>query len=291
MTPPAAGSGAELNRVWVGGFGIWSHEDNTDTVSGYDYSGGGVAIGYDRKFDGVEGLRVGLSGAYGSGQLENNDGRTTVDMDTIGIGVYASYIMPNNVFFDANVAYANTSNDYNTNLIVGGEKSGSFTINSWQFGLRGGVVIKGDNYQIVPSVGVRYLWLEQGSFADTLDAAARASSQGNDYKSRTDYQVDIPVQVKFNSKVIAGSAVLTPEFRLGYNFAVKKPDNAMDVTIIGSPRTYKIHGTRARGNSFQAGAGLKVNTGGIVDFFINYDLDVSDGYYSHNASLGLGFEF
>jgi hypothetical protein len=78
---------------------------------------------------------------------------------------------------------------------------------------------------------------------------------------------------------------------LGYNFAVKKLDNAMDYSIVGYDEKSEATGTRSRGNSFQAGVGLKINTGGIVDAFVNYDLDVAQGYRSHNASLGLGFEF
>jgi outer membrane autotransporter protein len=241
--------------------------------------------------DAVPGLRLGISGAYASGDLKNHDGRTSVDMDTVGFGVYASYILPNNVFFDLNTAYATTSNDYTTNLVTGGKKTGSFDINTWQIGLRGGVVFKGDNYQIVPSVGVRYVWLRQDSFTDKLDAEARAAKYpAVSYAARTDQQVDIPVQVKFNTLVKAGSATLTPELRLGYTFAAKKPDNEMTASFSGVDE-YQITGTRSRGNSFQAGVGLKINTGGAVDAFINYDLDISQGYRSHNASLVIGFVF
>jgi hypothetical protein len=54
---------------------------------------------------------------------------------------------------------------------------------------------------------------------------------------------------------------------------------------------HRIVGPRARGNSLQAGVGLKVNTGGVVDYFVNYDLYVTNHYRSLNASLGLGFVF
>jgi outer membrane autotransporter protein len=292
LTPPAAGSGSELNRVWVGGFGIWSREDDSSTVSGYTYSGGGVALGYDRKFEGLSGLRLGVSGAFSGGRIDNNDDRTTVDLATAGFGVYGSYVLPNNVFFDANVGYARTRNEYTTNLILGGNKTGEFDINSWQFGLRGGVIIKGERWQLIPSVGVKYTILEQDDFTDRLDAPARAAGYvANHYRSRTDHQVDIPVQVKFNATVQAGSATVTPEFRLGYNFAVKKLDNEMRVGFVGSDDTARIIGTRARGNSFQAGVGLKINTGGVLDAFVNYDLDAAHRYVSHNASIGIGFEF
>jgi outer membrane autotransporter protein len=291
MTPPAAGRGSELNRLWGGGFGTWAEEDNANRVSGYKFSSGGVALGYDHQVAGLPGLRLGLSGAYSNGKIKNNDGRTTVDLDTLGIGVYGSYTLPNNVFFDASVGYANTKNDYETSLITGGSKSGSFNVNSWQYGFRFGVIAQGDNWQITPSAGIKYVVLRQGAFADTLNDAAKGNTLANRYKSREDHQVDIPLLVKFNTTVQAGSVIITPELRLGYSFAVKRPDNSLDVGFVGATDTAKIVGTRARDDSFQAGVGLKINTGSTLDVFANYDLETSRGYHSHNASLGLGFEF
>jgi hypothetical protein len=81
------------------------------------------------------------------------------------------------------------------------------------------------------------------------------------------------------------------EYRLDYNFAIRKLNDAMDVGFDGSPGTTESLWTRSRGNSVQGDVGVKVNTGGIMDAFINYDLDASRGYHSHNGSLGLGFEF
>ncbi|MDR2387983.1 MAG: autotransporter domain-containing protein [Deltaproteobacteria bacterium] len=292
MTPPAAGDGSELNRIWLGGFGIWAEEESTSIVDGYDFFGGGMSFGYDRRIEGLPGLRVGISASIANGEIKTNDGRTTINLDTVGIGLYASYLLENNVFFDANIAYATSNSDYDTSLIVGGKKSGNIDIDSWQFGLRGGIVIKGDGYQIIPSLGIKYTSIRQGSFRDSLDAAAAAvNAPVNFYPSRVDHQVDIPIQIKANATVRSGSVTLTPELRLGYNFAVEKPDNTMEVGFFGYGETFKIHGTRPRGNSFQAGLGLKINTGRIVDIFVNYDLDVSRNYTSHTASVGLGFEF
>jgi hypothetical protein len=288
---PAAGSGDELNRIWVGGFGIWAKEDASSTVSGYDFSGGGVVLGYDREVDSVTGLRFGISGFYSSGRIKNNNARTTVDLSTVGLAVYGSYLLPSNVFFDASVGYAFTKSDYSTNLYVGGTKTGTFYINSWQFGFRGGYVFEGDNFQIIPSVGIKYTYLRQGAFADNLDAAASGNTVANAYRTKTDHQVDIPVQIRFNTTLRSGSATFTPELRLGYNFAVKKLNNSMNVGFVGSKQTFKINGTRSRGNSFQAGFSLKINTGGRLDAFINYDLDLSKHFRSHTASVGLGFKF
>ncbi|MDR0622709.1 MAG: autotransporter domain-containing protein [Deltaproteobacteria bacterium] len=290
-TPPSAGGEGELNRIWLGGFGIWAREDDSEYVTGYDYMGAGAAFGYDREFSGLPGLRLGISGAYAAGQIGNYDGRTVVDLTTVGVGAYGSYLLSNNVFFDVGVAYAKTENAYTTNLIVGGQERGGFNVHSWQYALRSGVIVKGDSWQLIPSAGVKYVHLRQGAFADTLDAAAAGNTVGNFYRARDDHQVDIPLLVKFNATVQVDSITYTPEFRLGYTFAVKRLDNAMDVGFIGATETAKILGTRSRGHSFQGGVGLKLNTGSGLDIFANYDVDAAKGFYSHNLSAGLGVEF
>ncbi|MDR1109283.1 MAG: autotransporter outer membrane beta-barrel domain-containing protein [Deltaproteobacteria bacterium] len=292
LTPPAAGSGEELNRIWVGGFGTWADARNRDGVFGYEYSGGGVALGFDRKVAAVPGLRVGLSAAWAAGDLDNNDGLTKADLDTAGLGVYGSYMLRNGVFFDANVAYAHSRSDYTTDLVTGGTKEGSFDIDSWQFGVRGGAVIHAGTFQIIPSVGVRYITLSQGGWDETLSAAAAANgTPRNRFAKNTDHQVDIPLQVKLNTTFQTGTATVTPELRLGWTLAAKRPDNDLNVGFVGSSRTARIVGVRPGSSSFQAGAGLKVNTGGLLDVFLNYDLDAARGFHSHNGSVGLGFEF
>jgi outer membrane autotransporter protein len=291
LTPPAAGTGVEPNRVWAGGFGVWTEADNRNHVYGYDYSGGGVALGYDRKVDAAPGLRVGVSMAYAAGEMRGKDSRTHVDTSTIGFGAYGSYLLPNNVFFDANVGYANTGNEYDIDLYPSGKKTGEFTIHSWQFGVRGGAVIQANNVQVIPSIGVRYLHYKQEGFRDTIRSNDWPSSVANHYARKTEDQWDIPLQVKVNGTFNTGPAIITPELRLGYTFAAKKPDYAMNVGFVGSDDTARIVGARAYGNSFQAGTGVKVNTGGPFDAFVNYDLDVTDGYRTHKASAGVGVEF
>ncbi|MDR0356674.1 MAG: autotransporter domain-containing protein [Deltaproteobacteria bacterium] len=290
LTPPAAGSGAELNRVWVGGLGFWSDEKDSGGLSGYEYSGGGIAAGYDRKIDAVPGLLLGVSAAVSTGDLDDNNGLTSVDVDTAGVGVYGSYTLPNGVFFDANAGYAWAKNDVATNLILGGQATGSFDVNSWQFGLRGGAILRYDNFQFIPSVGVRYLTLEQEAWSESVTGNS-GNFAPHRFNKISDHQVDIPVQLKVNTSIQSGAATITPELRLGWTYAAKKPDHFAEASFAGVANSRRIGGIEARSHTFQAGTGVKVNTGGLLDVFVNYDLDAGSGYKNHNISAGLGFVF
>jgi outer membrane autotransporter protein len=292
LTPPAAGQGDALNRVWVGGFGVWADADNKNNVFGYDYNAAGVALGYDRKFDGLPGLLLGVSAAFSNGELSNNNGLSETDIDTYGFGVYGSYILPNGLFFDANVGFNSANNDYTERLVIGGTKSGAFDVNSWQLGARFGYVHKINNFQLIPSLGIRYFTLRQKRWVESLDAAAiAAGAEALWYAETTDNQFDIPLQLKINGTFEAGSAVVTPELRLGYTVVAKKTDNVANVGFVGNNTTYELSGLKPQRNTFQVGAGVKINTASVVDIFVNYDLDIGNGYKNHNASLGVGFDF
>jgi outer membrane autotransporter protein len=291
--PPAAGSGLGSNRLWAGGFGTRAKAKDRDHVSGYDYKASGVSLGYDRKVEAVPGLRLGVGASWSSGELENNDRLTAVDLDTAGFGVYGSYTLRNGVFFDASVAYANTESDYAVRLLTGGVKTGAYDVDTWQYGLRAGLLAKIDRVQIIPSVGLRILSLRQDAWTEKLDGAAvLGGALANTYGRESDRQVDIPFQLKLNTTVGLGRATLTPELRLGYTLTARKPDRIMRVGFIGAPgQTARIVGIRPSASSYQVGAGFKLNTGSMIDVFLNYDLDAAKSFRNHNASLGLGFDF
>jgi outer membrane autotransporter protein len=292
LTPPAAGSGDELNRFWFGGFGVFADQTARDNVLGYDFKAAGIAFGYDRKVYAVPGLRLGISGNISRGDWDNDDGRTEADVDSVGLGVYGSYAFQNGFFVDASLAWNRSDFDVTTRLVTGGTAKGSFDVDTWQVGARAGGVLKSGGFQFIPSVGVRFISFKQDGYVESLDAAAVASgATAHVYGSKRDSKVDIPVQLKINTSIEAGSATITPELRLGATFTAKRPDNDLSVGFVGSGLRARIVGVRAPSTTFQAGAGVKINTGGPLDVFVNYDLDAGRGFTSHNASIGLGVEF
>ena len=289
--PPAAGAGGELNRVWVGGFGVFAEQDDRDHVYGYDYDAHGVALGLDRQVYAVPGLRVGASAVFAKGDLDNNDARTTADLNTTGLGLYASYLAPVGVFVDASVAYGTTEVEYKTNLATGGGKTGAFDVDSWQFGARTGAVLQAGSAQIIPSLGVRYTRFKQHGWAEALDAAASSNNRANSFDGRGDSQIDVPLQVRVNTTIDTPSVLITPELRLGATFAARKPDHGLSVGFVGSNLRTEIKGVGSKTTTFNAGAGLKFTTPSAWDAYVNYDVDTFSGFTSHNVSAGIGVNF
>jgi outer membrane autotransporter protein len=292
LVPPASGYGDELNRIWVAGFGVWAEADDRNHVFGYDYNAHGAALGYDRHVDSLPGLLLGVNAIFAKGEMESDRYRSDADLDTIGIGVYGSYTFQNGLFLDANVAYGSTQSDYTIDEVLGGTATGDFDVDSWQLGLRAGAVLKAADFQLIPSVGIRYTHFKQHGWTETLSAAALANGVlAHQYGARTDKQIDIPVQLKINTTIEAGSAVVTPELRLGATFTPKRHDSVLRVGFAGSNLSAEIVGVRPGSTTFNAGLGVKISTASMFDAYLNYDLDASSGFTSHNVSVGIGIDF
>jgi outer membrane autotransporter protein len=288
--PPAAGAGDLSNRIWVGGFGSWARQNTRDNVDGYDYDTGGISLGYDRLVQAVPGLRLGLSASFATGNLESKNRLSKIDVDTVSFGLYGSYVFQNAVFIDATTSYGSASNDSEVAVPGGGVKKGDFDINTWLIGARVGRIFSFDNVNITPTLGLRYLSFSQDGFTETMRGAGFGIP--NWFAKKSDQILEVPLQVKISGVLNAGSTEIVPELRLGWTLMAKKPDNELNMGFRGiNDHSTTVYGTKPKTNSFQVGAGLKINFTENVDFYVNYDLDLSKGYRNHMASGGLGFNF
>jgi outer membrane autotransporter protein len=260
-----------------------------NNVFGYKFHNGGFALGYDRALGFVDGLVIGISAAFSSGKLDTNDGRSTLDIDTQGFGVYFSYTAKNGVFIDASAALAWSQNDSHVNLVTGGTKTGSFDISTFQIGTRLGVNLEAAGYVFTPSIGIRYLSFRQEAWSEIVEGSQFPVKIF--YAKVSDHLVEFPLSIKISRTFETPSVRITPELRLGLTYVAVRPDNVVKFGVQGYNGINVLYGVKMARTTFQAGFGLKIETNSILDAFINYDLNKASGYTEHKASLGFGFEF
>ncbi|MDR1166272.1 MAG: autotransporter domain-containing protein [Deltaproteobacteria bacterium] len=294
ITPPSAGEGdIGRNRVWAGGFGNWAKQKDADGIYGFSFKSGGAAIGYDRMVERVAGLVVGGSFSYSVGNLDSNDTLTDVDIKTVGIGIYGSYTLPSKYFFDVSFAYAVSDNESTVALLAGGIKDGSFLINSYQLGARGGLMIEKGAYLLTPTVGLRYHRFQMEEWRETV---SRGAFPGNVFGATSDSVLEIPLELKIATtknadNPVSGEAIITPELRLGWTLVAKTHDNVVNAGFTWGPGKTQIFGAKPRRNYFHGGLGFKIQAPNNIDLFINYDFNLGSKYIDHKASLGLGIQF
>ncbi|MDR1577443.1 MAG: autotransporter domain-containing protein, partial [Deltaproteobacteria bacterium] len=272
--PPAAGSEDAFNRLWVGGHGSWASQKSQAALYGYDF----------------QSVRFGLAASFSTGQIKSLNGWTTIDSDTAGFGVYGSYQLDNDLFFDANVAYALSKNNAKNIGVNGGWKEGDFNMDTWQIGARVGKIFDLGNATLTPTVGLRYINARQDGWAESVHGTPLALVNVFDKKSI--HLVEVPFLLRLNGAFMAGAAKIIPEIRLGGTWALHKPDHHLSVgRVNGGPNRWTITGIKPASGSFQAGAGAKVEINDFWDVFVNYELDAARGYVNHKAALGVGFDF
>jgi uncharacterized protein with beta-barrel porin domain len=222
--------------------------------------------------------------------MESDNGWTTIDSDTAGLGVYGSYQIDNGLFFDATLAYAHSKNNAKNIDLNGGWKKGDFAIDTWRIGARVGQIFDLGTIKLTPTVGLSYLNARQDGWAESVHGIPLAFINVFDKKSI--HIVEVPLLLRLNGSFLAGLAKIIPEFHLGGTWVAQKPDNKLFVGRVNrGPDRWTVTGIKPARWSFQAGAGVKVEINDYWDVFVNYELDAARGYVSHNAALGVELSF
>lgn len=282
-------SGFNPNRIWGGGFGAWTDQDDRNNMTGYEYKSGGFILGYDRKIG--ESLIVGLSGAYSTGEIENNDGYTTTDVDTFNVGLYASYNHCSGFFADVNAGFGFAWNDTETEdlLVPGGRKTGDYENTSFQLGGTVGYAFTlPQDFRFIPSVGVQYTHVSQDAWNEKVNVNQIANAFD---ESKQNY-VSIPVQVRVNKTFNLGNgASITPEVRGAWIYEARDPQARVRMGYVGSNASTTLYGIDAGRSRGLIGAGVKAKFNNCVDAFVDYNYEFRSGYSNHNVMAGLGLSF
>ena len=277
------------NRIWAGGFGAWTRQDDKGGDYGYKYNSGGFILGYDYR---IGDITFGLSGAYSSGTFKNNDGAGKTDVDTMNFGLYGSYDPDSGFYADASIGYGHTWNKDKSSFSFGGGRvttSGKFQNHSFQAGTHIGYAFKvPGEVRIVPTVGVEYMHIYQKAWNERASNPAFSHWYGS---SNTNY-VEIPVGVRIaRTWKLGGGASITPEIRGAWIYEANNPDTELQMGFMGSSSSTTIYGVNSGRSRGMVGAGVKASFTSNIDGFIDYNFEFRSGYKNHNIMAGLGVSF
>ncbi|MCD7896117.1 MAG: autotransporter domain-containing protein [Planctomycetaceae bacterium] len=281
-------SSFDPNRVWAGGFGAWTRQDDKDGQYGYKYNSGGVILGYDRE---VGDFVFGITTAYSNGEIQNNEGFTNTDVDTFNVGLYGSYNHCSGFFVDGNVGIGYSWNkSKTTDVIAGGHKEGKYRNNSFQIGGNVGYALSLPmKFRIIPSVGVQYTHVHQKGWQERIQSPSQISNWFD--KSNNDY-VSIPVAVRINKTFrLGGDITITPEVRGAWIYEAKDPQAHVRMGYVGSSASTTLYGIDSGRSKGLVGAGLKAKFNRRLDGFVDYNFEFRSGYKNHNVMAGFGVSF
>lgn len=275
------------NRVWAGGFGSWTRQEDRGNQFGYKYSSGGAIIGYDRD---VGDFVFGATTAYSDGTVKNNEGFTETDVDTLNIGFYGSYNHPSGFFVDGNLGFGYSWNKVRTDdVITGGRREGKYHAYSLQTGADLGYRFELGGIRLIPSVGAHYTHVQQKSWSEKVQDA---SMLANWFRRSKDNYLAIPVALKINKTFLFGNSVaVTPEVRGAWISEVGATQARVRVGYVGSRDSARLYGVDSGRGHGLIGLGVKARFAYNLDAFVDYNLEFRGSYKNHNLMGGIGWSF
>ena len=164
--------GPGARNIWFSGLGDFMNVSATTGASGFDYKGGGYAVGVDYawKKNWISGAAFGQT----FGSFHSADKQFKADQDGLMLALYQRYHRDlrsgNSLDIDGYFTYGNMDND------VDGTLGSSPTTASWNddvygFGLKGTWNIRlSDTDVLEPFAGIEFLHGSQGSFGEYTDS-------------------------------------------------------------------------------------------------------------------------
>ena len=242
------------NNFWASGMGDFSRVSTEGSVSGFDYNGGGYAIGADHAFSKnlVAGLTLGQS--FGTNKA-NDGGYASFDQRGIMGGLYGRFLSEQGqdslLIVDAYASYGNVENR-GTAALFGADELARDTWNDdvWSLGLKTSWQIRLDKAStLTPFIGLDYVHGAQG------DVNMTTSTINRRFRDGSMQNLSLPVGLTYRTTLSLGAEqYLIPEVTVAYVADVVRDNPSVKSDIPGA--RIKTYGSAPGRNAIHANAGL-----------------------------------
>lgn len=243
--------GPGARNIWFSGLGDFMNVSSTTGASGFDYKGGGYAVGMDYAW-----TKNWISGAaFGQtfGSFHSADKQFKADQDGLMLALYQRYHRDlrrgNSLDIDGYFTYGNMDND------VDGTLGSSPTTASWNddvygFGLKGTWNIRLSNTDVLkPFAGIEFLHGSQGSFGEHSDAGTAW------YRDGSVQNWSVPVGVTWQKQIAVGKGqYLLPQVTVAYAGDVSRRNASVKTDAFGTP--FRVDGVHPGRHALIVHAGL-----------------------------------
>lgn len=276
------------HSFWVSGLGEFSSVSGDG--GGYDYSGGGYAIGADHAFG--KSFMAGLSLGQTFGTNKANDGGyASFDQRGMMGGLYARFLSEpteSSLFLlDAYAAYGSVENKGNMALFG---DSGMMSRDKWNddvftMGLKASLHIRLDETSvIVPFVGIEYIHGAQADVDMSTDVGSRQFYDGRMQNW------SVPVGLTYRKTIDLGAGqCLLPEITLAYVGDVARQSPSVKTQVLG--KEVKTQGADPGRSALRASAGI----GWVMDaqwsLGFSYTLETRSDMTNQGVNATINYSF
>lgn len=278
------------SNFWVAGLGGFSRMDDSKGISGYDYNGGGYAIGADQSFMNKR-LTTGLAFGQSFGQNKSNDSFSSIDQDGIMAGIYARHQTKmndtNSLFLDGNFAYGRVSNKSNSHFANNMEtpSHAKWDDNIFSAGVKASWSIKlNEHHTLTPHIGMDYINGSQDNINQT-SSMAKQNYGGADLSQWT-----LPVGITWQGVWQTGEdQYIIPEVTVAYENDIVR-DSPYVRTVLGG-KSIDLYGSNPGRNALKANSTIRYILNKSWSAAAAYNLEYRTGMTNHAVNASLNYSF
>ncbi len=277
-------------NIWGMGLGAFSRMEAQGNRPGFDFNGGGYAVGADTPMGGHS--VVGLSFGQLYGTNKSTDGLTRVRQNSLMGSLYARYDSApcrsgRRTLLDACATYGRVSDRARSAMFSTGveHSSGRWSDDVYALGLRASWERPlSARTSLLPFIGLRYLHGSHGSF--TMASLERSRVYG----SASMHSLSLPVGVTLRARYEAGRKVeVVPELTLAYVGELSRTVPHMSTSMLGEQVTSwaSVPGRHA----FMLRAGAAMGMGEHWTTGLYYHLECREDEVAQAVDLSVGYRF
>ena len=282
------------NKYWARAIGARSEMDASLYTYGFKGSLYGAILGVEEC---LSGLTRGAALSYarsemkrGKGDVQNYKGT----VDSFGLTLYGSYT---NAHFFAdglfNYSYNKVQGNRTIDIYDGSYNlvdrlSNRHKIHDLAAAARFGGMYYLQEYRLMPTVGLEYIWSHRGSSVDRWSDGTTAFAFGRDSSNRFVTPLAISVSRDF---LLGDRWLISPEIRAGWAHLWTDDMDTVNVGYSGVSGHRSINGIATGRSVYTAGVGLNARYSDRMNLVAAYDYQEQRAFRVHNFNGGLDVLF
>lgn len=275
------------SNVWTSGLGDFQMQRTKGGIEGFDYQGGGFAVGGDYKLG--EQWLGGVAYGYTSGKNISREYRATNRQNTNMGLIYTGWRLPMNkgqaLTITAAAGFSSSDNRLSSVTSGGQNSSGSWTNRAWDGTVKVAWDLPvGKNLVLTPHIGVEYTDVVQEAFTESGEMARRFD-RGH-YRN-----LALPVGLSLTQGLTLGGMPWSHTVSVEYLPDVYRSNAGTYARLVSNGYGWGVDGSKPARQGVRAGISGRLQVTNNWSAYGSYQVEARDSFVNQRVMLGVGYSF
>ena len=275
------------SNVWTSGLGDFQMQRTKGGIEGFDYQGGGFAVGGDYRLG--QHWLGGVAYGYTSGKNISREYQATNRQNTNMGLIYTGWRLPMDkgqaLTVTAAAGFGSTDNHLSSVTSGGQNSSGSWTNRAWEGTVRAAWDLPvGRNLVLTPHIGVEYTDVVQEAFRESGEMARRFD-RGH-YRN-----LSLPVGLSLTRGLTLGGMPWSHTVSVEYLPDVYRSNAGTYARLVGNGYGWGVEGSKPARQGVRAGISGRLQVTNNWSAYGSYQVEARDSLVNQRVMLGVGYSF